>query len=81
MHVLCALSSCCNIIILLVIEAYDAAERSMVRLNKTGAKLMHKYGTFYAINYSHLLQLIALYFIRCSCCNRYNWLWTPGTCK
>ena len=28
----------------LVIEAYDAAERSMVRLNKTGAELMHKYG-------------------------------------
>ena len=26
-----------------VIEAYDAAEQSMVRLNKTGAKLMHKY--------------------------------------
>lgn len=47
-------SPICNMILLIivfsVIEAYDAAEQSMVRLNKTGAKLMHKYSKFYIIN-------------------------------
>ena len=42
----------------LVIEAYDAAERSMVRLNKTGAELMHKYGMFSAVK---LLSFVTCY--------------------
>lgn len=29
-----------------VVEAYTAAMLSMARLNRTGAKMMHKYGTY-----------------------------------
>ena len=35
-----------------VVEAYDASMYSMARLNRTGAKLMAKYGTYVRVQWN-----------------------------